>query len=284
MESDGAEDLQLSSGEPALEGGLELDSAFGESLLSVSINDLSWNSMIVSSLATNLHAVSTLTYPWECGVMSNIFSDGILPSLPSAVPLTADSFIGALAVDSHEPAIEAALEPPISKHYTKIIKNIPDASYHEEKAAKLELGCSRWLAVLQQCSLASDVGVVLLKDFRSDPTGVAAERTLRAVFGVKSPNTMLKRVRTFSRYCKWVKQNYNVIPMPIVEEHTWSFLKYLEDNNFGKTAGADLVECLRFTKFVFGMKGVDDVLQSRRVLGLAAILKSAKGLSAIPCM
>lgn len=57
---------------------------------------------------------------------------------------------------------------------SKIIKNVPDVSYHQEEAAKLELGCSRWLAVLQ------DVGVVLLKDFRSDPTGVEAERTLRA--------------------------------------------------------------------------------------------------------
>ena len=40
---------------------------------------------------------------------------------------------------------------------------MPDVPYHQEEAAKLELGCSRWLAVLQ------DVGVVL-KDFRSDPT------------------------------------------------------------------------------------------------------------------
>lgn len=60
---------------------------------------------------------------------------------------------------------------------SKIIKNVPDVPYHQEEAAKLELGCSRWLAVLQ------DVGVVL-KDFRSDPTGVEAERTLRAALRI----------------------------------------------------------------------------------------------------
>ena len=50
----------------------------------------------------------------------------------------------------------------------------------------------------------------------------------------------------------------------------------MEANSFGSTAGSDLVECLRFCKYVFGLHGVDDVLQSRRILGLAAIMRSAK--------
>ena len=105
---------------------------------------------------------------------------------------------------------------------------------------------------------------------------MAAEKTLRALFGTKSPNTVLKRARTMTRYCKWVKDDLREQPFPIQEWHVWSFINHLEKNSFGSTSGTDLIECLRFCKYVFGLHGVDEVLQSRRILGLAAIMRSAK--------
>ncbi len=79
-----------------------------------------------------------------------------------------------------------------------------------------------------------------------------------------------------TRYCKWVKDTLHEVPFPIQEWHVWSFINRLEANLFGSTSGSDLLECLRFCKHMFGLQGVDDVLQSRRIVGLAALMRSSK--------
>ena len=242
----------------------------------VKFNRQDWNTVVMNAFAENHRPQSTLSYPWERGVARGIFSDSVLPSFPSAAPSmsldlrvdAADPF--AMPIDDiHGHSVDGL-------HFSAFVKNIPDQEYFEAKQARMELACSRWLSLLQQCSLASTAGAQLLRDMYQDNTGVSAEKTLRALFGTKSPNTVLKRARTMSRYCKWVKDSLGEQPLPLQEWHVWSFINHLEANSFGSTAGSDLVECLRFCKHVFGLLGVDDVLQSRRVLGLAAIMRAAK--------
>ena len=235
-----------------------------------------WNTVVMNAFASSHSVHSTLSYPWERGTVSGVFSDRLLPSLPSAAPSigydlsteVVDPF--AMSVD------ETHFRSMDGLHFTAFVKNIPDQEYFESKQARMELACSRWLVLLQQCSLASTAGTQLLRDIYHDDTGVAAEKTLRALFGTKSPNTVLKRARTMTRYCKWVKDDLREQPFPLQEWHVWSFINHLEKNSFGSTSGTDLVECLRFCKYIFGLHGVDEVLQSRRILGLAAIMRSAK--------
>lgn len=45
----------------------------------------------------------------------------------------------------------------------------------------------------------------------------------------------------------------------------------------GYTAPATFLETVRFAKFTVGLLGADDILQSRRLLGFAAIEKNLKG-------
>ena len=240
------------------------------------MNNHDWNTVVMNAFASSHNVRSTLSYPWERGAVSGVFSDRLLPALQSAAPSigydlsteVVDPF--AMSVDqSHVRSMEGL-------HFTAFVKNIPDQEYFEAKQARMDLACSRWLVLLQQCSLASTAGIQLLRDMYHDNTGVSAEKTLRALFGTKSPNTVLKRARTMTRYCKWVKDDLREQPLPIQEWHVWSFINHLEKNSFGSTSGTDLVECLRFCKYIFGMHGVDEVLQSRRILGLAAIMRSAK--------
>ncbi len=232
--------------------------------------------MVMNTFASSHSVRSTLSYPWERGVVSGVFSDRLLPALPSAAP----SIGYDLSTEAADPFAMSVNESHIRSmdglHFSAFVKNIPDQEYFESKQARMELACSRWLVLLQQCSLASTAGIQLLRDLYHDNTGVSAEKTLRALFGTKSPNTVLKRARTMTRYCKWVKDDLREQPLPIQEWHVWSFINHLEKNSFGSTSGSDLVECLRFCKYVFGMHGVDEVLQSRRILGLAAIMRSAK--------
>ena len=240
------------------------------------MNKHDWNTVVMNAFASSHSVRSALSYPWERGVLSGVFSDRLLPALPSAAPSigydlsteVVDPF--AMSVD------ETHVRSMDGLHFTALVKNIPDQEYFESKQARMELACSRWLVLLQQCSLASTAGIQLLRDMYHDNTGVSAEITLRALFETKSPNTVLKRARTMTRYCKWVKDDLREQPLPIQEWHVWSFINHLEKNSFGSTSGSDLVECLRFCKYIFGMHCVDEVLQSRRILGLAAIMRSAK--------
>lgn len=235
-----------------------------------------WNTVVMNAFAANHNVQSTLAYPWERGVVSAVFSDRLLPAFPSAAPSTSFD----LRVETTDPfamSLETSqIEITDGLHFSAFVKNTPDQDYFEAKNARMELACSRWLLLLQQCSLASTAGTQLLRDTFNDHTGVAAEKTLRALFGTKSPNTVLKRARTMTRYCKWIKDAFRDPPFPIQEWHVWSFINHLEANSFGSTAGSDMLECLRFCKYMFGLQGVDDVLQSRRILGLAAIMRSSK--------
>ena len=235
-----------------------------------------WNTVVMNAFAANHGVQSTLAYPWERGVVSAVFSDRVLPAFPSAAPSTSFD----LRVETTDPfamSLEASqIEITDGLHFSAFVKNTPDQDYFEAKNARMELACSRWLIFLQQCSLASTAGTQLLRDTYHDHTGVAAKKTLRALFGTKSPNKVLKRARIMTRYCKWIKDTIREAPFPIQEWHVWSFINHLEANSFGSTAGRDLLECLMFCKYMFGLQGVDDVLQSRRILPLAAIMRSAK--------
>ena len=242
----------------------------------VNMNRHDWDTVVMNAFAANHNVRSTLTYPWERGVVRGIFSDSLLPSFPAAAPSTSYDLRVETSDPFAMPVEDSRFHSADGKHFSTFVKNIPDQEYFESKQARMELACSRWLSLLQQCSLASTAGIQLLRDLYHDNTGVSAEKTLRALFGTKSPNTVLKRARTMSRYCKWVKDSLREQPLPFQEWHVWSFINHLEANSIGSTAGSDLVECLRFCKYIFGMHGVDDVLQSRRVLGLAAIMRSAK--------
>ena len=60
------------------------------------------------------------------------------------------------------------------------------------KKAQMTLATSRWMEIFTNCLGASSVGEQLALDLQADPTGDMAERTLRSVFGVKSPATISK--------------------------------------------------------------------------------------------
>ena len=60
--------------------------------------------------------------------------------------------------------------------------------------------CGQWLELLSCERHAPGVGEQLAEDMQRDPTGCRASETLRASFGVKSPQTILKRAACLGRY------------------------------------------------------------------------------------
>ena len=135
---------------------------------------------------------------------------------------------------------------------------------------------------------ASTVGNQICQDLRSDPSGGEAVETLKACFGTKSPNTLLKRAATLCKYLVWHYNEFNsrgvyVHAFPLVESDVWNFFKWLrverQQKSRGFTTTSTFLETVRFCKFTVGLQGCDEVLGSGRLLGFAAVERREKGPS-----
>ena len=130
----------------------------------------------------------------EVGTMRAVFSDNILLLAATALGDTADLTL------LHAPGTASASVPALTEldlqtqpEYFGAVKSLRDVDYLDEKKALMTLAASKWIELLSIDWSASSVGQQIAMDLQSDPSGDAAEHTLRAVFGVKSPATVLKR-------------------------------------------------------------------------------------------
>ena len=95
--------------------------------------------------------------------------------------------------------------------------------FFENKNRLRELACGQWLEMLSCSWYASGVGEQLARDMQLDSSGTAAFETLKASFGIKSPQTLLKRASSLRRYFKWHAelrsdaQEIQVSPLPFSE-------------------------------------------------------------------
>ena len=176
-------------------------------------------------------------------------------------------------------AIAAVLEFEHSPSalYQLVVQDVRDLEYFEGKNQKLELACSQWMAILSVDWYSSTVGTRLALDFQNDPSGDTASETLRAAFGVKSPATLLKRAATMKQYFKWYAKEYGIsfsAVMPVREEHVWAYFHWLRSvgkkSNRGFATPMSFLETIRFCK-------TELVLESKRLLGFAAVEKRQKG-------
>ena len=209
---------------------LGLAEPFGEEQSSLTVDDATWMSMVGGAFGQFASLPSSLQFPWEQGVMSDIFSPTVALSLPKAVE--AEPVDIKVSKEHEVQATTAALEfvHPSSAVYPLVVQNVKDLDYFEGKNQRLELACSHWMTILSVDWYASTVGARLALDFQSDPSGDAASETLRAAFGVKSPATLLKRAAAMKQYFKWYALEFGTsftAVLPIKEEHVWSYFQWL---------------------------------------------------------
>ena len=121
---------------------------------------------------------------------------------------------------------------------------------------------------------------------QADPSGDLAEQSLRAVFGVKSPSTLLKRAASLRQYVVWFQKeccasDTYVSPFPLTEHDVWRYFLHLrevrKESKKGFTVCSTFLETLRFCKYVIGMYWIDAILASKRLLGFAAVERQEKG-------
>jgi len=251
------------------------------------ITGTEWNSMLSHAFATSVNFTQDLLFPWETGTMREIFCDRVVPPLTPALGDTTDH---SLLSENVEPRTSVHMLTPFDTDtqpaYLHAVRSLKDVDYIDGKRAQLTLASSKWMELLSLNWRASSVGEQICQDLQVDPSGETAEQSLKAVFGVKSPTTLLKRAASLRQYVTWfqrkcVLSDTFVCPLPLTEQDVWSYFLHLRclrrDASKGFTVSATFLETVRFCKFVLGLYHCEDVLESKRLTGFAAVEKREKG-------
>ena len=103
-----------------------------------------------------------------------------------------------------------------------------------------------------------------------------ALKILDAVFAVKSPGTLGRRMYSLQSYNQWCMEKYSEYWIPVSELRVWQYVQSLKEENAAPTKAASLLEALRFAWFLLGVHGADEAEQSLRIKGISAQMKASK--------
>ena len=258
------------------------------SVSSQTVDAIEWNQMIASCFGQYRARRSDLAFPWENGVMAEIFGGGHILSLPQCVGVGEQMMQS--STDTSRDVVAASIHEtlPHDAKYLVAVQSLKDVPYFENKAHKLELACGLWMDILSIDWGSSEVGTHLSAALLTDSSGGEAVNILRSCFGVKSPSTLLKRANSFRQFIQWhFKSGFGTEnssqPLPLVEKAVWEYFQYLKmirvENKRGYTVPSSFLEAVRFGRFTLGLKNTEAILESRRLLGFAAIERRDKGPS-----
>ena len=236
---------------------------------------------VIVSEAIRLTDKKAVLFPWEKGRMSRIFGDQgrLEPKLPR-LHASSNSFVR-VDVEVREglhcsTAIGVRPTRTDDALYSSVVKQVIGGSYLEERDAKRELAVRAWWDLLRLDMTCSDPGRIALQE-----TGIldmcrSGMETLDASLGVKSPNTVMKRLYAVKTFNTWVIRQSSNHWLPVDEKAVWAYFKALKLEKAPATRATSLLEALRFCFFVFRVDGCEETLSSLRVRGLAAQLYASK--------
>ena len=168
------------------------------------ITGTEWNSMLSHAFATSVNFTQDLLFPWETGTMREIFCDRVVPPLTPALGDTTDHSLLSENVEPRTSVHMLTFDTDTQPAYLHAVRSLKDVDYIDGKRAQLTLASSKWMELLSLNWRASSVGEQICQDLQVDPSGETAEQSLKAVFGVKSPTTLLKRAASLRQYVTYM--------------------------------------------------------------------------------
>ena len=261
--------------------GVNADSTSASCSSAANRGPLPQSSFLVSE-AVRLSDTQQFLFPWEKGRLKTFFNKGPNDRLDNLPKLrqSDDNFLKLkLKVDANvqvSAALEVEMPTATGTVYTSVVKAMIGESYLDERVARRGHAVKMWAELLSMDWLASGPGVTVKYECGSgDPIKYCCE-LLDAVFGLKSPNTLLKRLYGIKAYSSWLLEMGMGNWLPFTEYAAWQYLCHLKESEAPPTRGTSFLEAVRFCHFVVNVEGAMQVLESGRIKGRASQLFARK--------
>ena len=152
---------------------------------------------------------SDLKYPWETGPQAGVFTgrkrigddqifDRKKPRMPEFEPTSQGS---------HEPFAKGASAFDVLDEckplYTTCVKALAVRTYEEDRDNKSKLAIRKWRLILSNNYGATKIGRDIHDEILIGSSDEFIDEMIVDVFGVKSPNTLLKRAGSIMKYLYW---------------------------------------------------------------------------------
>lgn len=220
-------------------------------------------------------------YPWERGRLKKFFSNEPLVTVrsPSLKP-GGRNFVGLeLQVDAtgHVSA-KASVEPvtQTSSIFASVVKKLDDVPVREDRDAQRKRAIEGWWNLLAFSLVSSTVGLKVSVEATIDTVVECAHQILDAVFAVKSPGTLMRRLYSIQAYEQWVVDKFGEHWLPITEFRAWQYVSWLKQSEAAPTKSGSFLEALRFFWYLLGVEGAGEAEGSLRIKGISSQMRAAK--------
>ena len=217
--------------------------------------------------------VTGIVLPWETGIFRDLLS---VPKMPI-------SNMCQLSIGDDPQQVAAAIASVASTDvsdpvFSKCISSGDDAHYHDMRRQLRDAAIGKLLIVLRHCLLASKTGRHIINLGTDAQQQAGAFDIVDSVFGVRSPNTVVKRANALLSFLRWVAKAGIDEVNPFVEPVVWSYFQHLRSTDAAASKADSCMSAFRFAFFILGFESLEGVTCSRRLVGLAEIMLSGKRL------
>ena len=213
-----------------------------------------------------------LKYPWESGVMGDIFPETTdvagIPTLPAEYLCLTDQLDLATTLSAPQSVSQKVsgrdLELPF---YSFAIKVKPDKDMFAEQEVLWARAIGKWLQVFEVLGFPGQLGAALENELHfADPTEHGL--VLRDALGVKSPQTAVKRAQTLLQYFRWLHGTCTDCE-PWERSHCLEYLRSTDVRTPAASLGMSFLEAIRFARHVMQIPIQDALLQDPQLKGRA---------------
>ena len=119
---------------------------------------------------------------------------------------------------------------------SRAIANLADTDFDTRQEELRQLAVDKWLCIIRNHTLSSQVGQQILSQFNLDRVD-EARNIIDAVVGTRSSTTAISRANAILRYLRWVDE-MDESADPQSEDAAWEYVKHLRKSGAAATAGS----------------------------------------------
>ena len=217
-----------------------------------------------------------LKYPWEHGVMGDIFAESDSLSGVPTLPVEYLGFADHLHDTTGSVAASASAQRSSGRDlalpfYSFAIRVKPDKDLFAEQEVLWTRALDKWSQIFEVLGFPGQLGDALDAELHfGDPAQQGT--VLRDALGIKSPRTALKRAQTVLQYFKWLQCNY-VDWNPWGRSRCLTYLSSSEGHMPAASLGMSFLEALRFSRHVLQISIPDNLIHDPQLKGRAQRLQ-----------